>query len=539
MKKCLILLLIGVLMFSVISSGCITGTKTVTPEKSISPTISSSTSTQEKNEVVLRLIGPNGEEKALTLEDIKKLPQFEGKGGLKTKAGSIKAVGTYKGVLLTDLLKLVNGLSPDYNYIITAADGYSVTVSYDFVLGKGIDTMDENGNPIKGSVVPIIAYEFNGKPIEFKLDENIYPLQIALVNKDRCYITPGNLWVKAVIRIEVIKAAEGNEETTTKTGYVEVTDFRGKTVRIKQPVERIVSLYGLATQMVYLLGEGEKVLGSTPLAMNDAFIQLIDPGMKNRMIFVGSPKSANVEEVKKLNPDVVFTAAWGNERLNEQIENLGIPVIALDLETVENYLKSLEIMGKALGKEDKAREAIEYYKSAMKVVTERTAKIPESEKPRVLLIYYSLKSKAFKAPGREYFQNVLIEMAGGISVSKELPGGWNVINVEQVARWDPDVILVVSYSLKYPSTKVKEDILNDPAWSSIKAVKEGKVYAMPNDGESWDYPAPKWILGLYWTAKVLHPDLFKDLNIKKKADEFYQKFFGISIDKVKIVGDIS
>lgn len=49
--------------------------------------------------------------------------------------------------------------------------------------------------------------------------------------------------------------------------------------------------------MVYLLGEGQKVLGSTPLAMNDAFIQLIDPGVKSRMIFVGSPKNANVEEV--------------------------------------------------------------------------------------------------------------------------------------------------------------------------------------------------------------------------------------------------
>ncbi|NJE07080.1 hypothetical protein E3E31_00735 [Thermococcus sp. M39] len=121
-KKCLALLLIGVLVFSVISSGCISETKTVTPEKSGSPTLSSSTTTQEKNEVVLRLIGPNGEEKALTLEDIKKLPQFEGKGGLKTKRGSIKKVGTYKGVLLSDLLKLVNGLSPDYNIIITAAD---------------------------------------------------------------------------------------------------------------------------------------------------------------------------------------------------------------------------------------------------------------------------------------------------------------------------------------------------------------------------------------------------------------------------------
>ncbi|NJE62238.1 ABC transporter substrate-binding protein [Thermococcus sp. 21S7] len=523
------LLVIWVLLLGIVSSGCINGNPS-------SPTSSTSTvAPAEKGAAVLTLVGPSGE-KNLTLDELRKLPQVEGTGGYKTKLGSIKGVGTYKGVPLKELVNLVGGLSDEYSIRIVAADGYSIVVSHDFVTGRGIETMDQNGNPTNGSVTPIIAYEFNGKPIEFELDGKVYPLQMAVIGKGG-YITPGNTWVKAVVRIEVIKSAEG-PTPGEKTGYIEVMDFRGKEIKVSQPVDRIVAIYGLAAQMVYLLGDGKKVVGGTPLVMKDRFIQLIDPDAKDRIVLAGDPKSANVEEIKRLNPDIVFTAAWGDSRVDDAIESLDVPVIALDLETVENYLKSLEIMGKVLGKEEKAKDVATYYRKAMEKVTNRTSNLSEDQRPRVLLLMYSMKSKAFKAPGQEYFQNRLIEMAGGISVSKELPGGWNVVNVEQVAKWNPDVIIVVGYSPAYPSTKIKEDILKDPAWSEIKAVKEGRIYAMPNDGESWDYPAPKWILGLYWTAKVLHPELFTDLDVRKEASDFYERFFGIGITEVPLVGDV-
>ncbi len=535
MRKTGAILLIGILLFGVMASGCIGGSGTTTsPTTSSQVPATSSTSLQVAS---LTLVGPDGSVKTLTPSDLKSLPQTVGKGGLKTKTGKIKHVGTYKGVSLKDLLSKFGWLSKSYRYVITAADGYSITADYDFILGKGMDIFDEKGNPTSGSIIPILAYEYNGEPIKFILDGKIYPFKLAFVG-NRTLITPGNRWVKAVVKIEVVKAetSEGSEST----GYVEVGDFANRTVKVKSPPTKIVSLYGLATQMIYFLGveDGKKVVGGTPLAINDAFIQILDPNVKSRMVFVGSPKDANVETVKSLNPDVVFTAYWGSEKINEAIESLGIPVIALNLETVNGYLNGLLTIGKILGKKERAERAISYYRSVVDFITNRTSKLKESEKPRVLLIEYSMKDKAFKAPGREFFQNRLIEMAGGESVSKDLPGGWNVVNVEQVAKWNPDVIIVVSYSLKNPPTKVKAEILNDPAWQTIKAVKEGKVYAMPNDGESWDYPAPKWILGLYWLAKVLHPELFSDVDVKAKANEFYREFYGVAIaDKVKIIGD--
>jgi iron complex transport system substrate-binding protein len=316
-----------------------------------------------------------------------------------------------------------------------------------------------------------------------------------------------------------------------------VTDFNGNQVSIRQPVERIVTIYGLAAQMAYLLGEGEKVVGGTKLVLHDDFITFIDPAAKERIVLAGDPRGANAEEIKKLDADVVFTAKWGDAQVNQQIESLGVPVVTLDLESVENYIKGLNMMGTALGQEEKAQEASIYYTQEAAQITDRTAKLGEEEKPRVLFLEYSLRKKAFKVPGSDYFQNILVEMAGGKSVSKELKGGWNIVNVEQVAKWDPDMIIVVTYKTDYSSSKVKEDILNDPVWRQLRAVQADAVYAMPNDGESWDYPAPKWILGLSWTAKVVQPALFEDLDLHQQADDFYQRFFNVRLDDVQIVGD--
>ncbi|AIU70673.1 iron-siderophore ABC transporter substrate-binding protein [Thermococcus eurythermalis] len=536
MRKVASLFIISVLILSVLSGGCISSETSTSKTSNTSYTTASVSLSASSKEVVLTLVGPDGTKKSLTFENLREFPQVAGRGGLRTKKGSIKNVGVYKGVALVDLLKKFGWLSEGHNYIIKAADGYTLTVDYDFLLGKGVPLYDEAGNPTNGSMVPILAYEFNGTPIEFALDGKTYTLKLALVGNETL-ITPGNRWVKAVVEIDVVRKSSSGE-TEGDAGYVIVKDFRNRTVKVKQPVNRMVSLYGLATQMVYFLGveDGKKIVGSTPLAINDQFIALIDPDVKSRMVFVGSPKSANIETVKGLNPDVVLTAYWGDENINKALEGLGIPVIALNLETMDSYLKSLEIVGDVLGKEEKAKEAVSYYREAVAFVTNRTSKA--SGRPRVLLIQYSMKDKAFKAPGKEYFQNRMIEMAGGDSVSKDLPGGWNTINVEQVAKWNPDVIIVVSYSPKKPAPEIKRELLSDPAWSQIKAVKEGKVYAMPNDGESWDYPAPKWVLGLYWLAKVLHPELFSDLDVKAKADEFYERWYGINPSDVNIVGDM-
>lgn len=88
-------------------------------------------------------------------------------------------------------------------------------------------------------------------------------------------------------------------------------------------------------------------------------------------------------------------------------------------------------------------------------------------------------------------------------------------------KWNLDVIIVVSYFFKKLLVKVKEEILNDFVWKGIKVVKEGRVYVMLNDGESWDYFVLKWVFGFYWFVKVFYLEFFGDFDVRVKVDDFY------------------
>ncbi len=340
-----------------------------------------------------------------------------------------------------------------------------------------------------------------------------------------------------LLSLSTLSGCSSKQSTSKNTKTIAITDFSGTEIKVKQPVQKIVSMYGLATQTLFLMGEGDKVFGSTKMAVNDAFIKLAYPGASKKMKLVISPNGSNVEEIAKINPDLVIAAFWNSEQVKKQLGDLKIPIITLNMETPKNYIKSIEILSKILNDEQRARSIIDYYDENMQKILKKTNTI--KNKPKVMLVEYSMRSKSLKVPGKEYFQNTIINMAGGESVSNTLPGGWNIVNVEQVAKWDPDIIITVSYSLKYTSEDLKKTIMNDVAWKNIRAVKSGKVYAMPNDGESWDYPAPKWILGLYWMAKTIHPEIFGSLNVKEEAANFYKKFYNLDIDKIKIVGDLN
>jgi iron complex transport system substrate-binding protein len=318
-------------------------------------------------------------------------------------------------------------------------------------------------------------------------------------------------------------------KTTPEQQSITVVDARGKEVEIQTPVKKVISIYGMAPPFIYLLGEGDKFYAGWMWGTD--FYKLIDPKIEEK---TSKERSLNVEDIKKEDPDVVLASTWKKfARDINQLESLGVPVVCINIESIDDIYATIRILGKIFQKEDYADKIIEYYEGCVKDVEKRISGV--EEKPKVLVVYYSGKAKAYRTFGGDMFQSKLIEMAGGISVSKELSGK-QTINVEQVANWNPDIILIIQY---WKSGKdLKEEILNDPAWKRIKAVKDGKVYVVPNDGENWIDPCPKWILGLYWTAKVLHPEEFKDLNVKAKADEFYKKFFGLSVDEVKIAGDL-
>ena len=95
------------------------------------------------------------------------------------------------------------------------------------------------------------------------------------------------------------------------------------------------------------------------------------------------------------------------------------------------------------------------------------------------------------------------------------------MSLEQVLKWDPQVIFVQD---RYP--EVVKQITTDPQWQAIDAVKNHRVWLMPEYAKAWGYPMPEALaIGELWMAKKLYPDRYKDIDVDAAAQDYYHRFY--------------
>jgi iron complex transport system substrate-binding protein len=189
---------------------------------------------------------------------------------------------------------------------------------------------------------------------------------------------------------------------------------------------------------------------------------------------------------------------------------------------------------------------INYYQERVSRIEALVAGVAQDEKPSVLVIEYSEDGGqvAFSVPPVTWLQTRLVEIAGGEPVWKDLDGGggWVVVNLEQIAAWDPDLIFLIDYSGQ--GSTVKESIQADPILSGFRALQEGQFYAFGYDYYSWDQPDTRWILGLQWMATKIHPELTGEIDILDEVEGFYSQLYGLEQDVIetevfsRLTGDV-
>lgn len=235
------------------------------------------------------------------------------------------------------------------------------------------------------------------------------------------------------------------------------------------------------------------------------------------------------EQIAPLKPDLVMMKSYLKEQLGDQVEQLGIKVVYLDLETPEQINKDIQTLGQVFGNQARADELIALYDQARTKVTDVTDTFKDEDKSNVLVLQYSDKGGeiAFSVPPMKYLQYKLVEMAGGVPTWKDLPtDGWTVVTIEQIAAWNPDAIFIIHYQGK--AMEAVEALKTDANWMLLDAVINDRLFAFPLDFQSWDQPDTRWTLGLAWMAARLYPDQFPTYNLVEETRTFYTDFYGLS-----------
>ncbi len=310
-----------------------------------------------------------------------------------------------------------------------------------------------------------------------------------------------------------------------------ITDALGREVQFSAPPQRIV-IAGRANFMLsdalYLFPEApERVLSLTKASQAaNAFVQVLDPDAKAKTRFMAD---ASAEELAAVQPDLVLLKSYMKDPLGDSLEQLGIPVVYLDLETPEQYARDLKTLGQLMDNPKRAQAIWDYYSDVLARVTQGTEDLDDVDKPRVLLLQYTDKGGevAFKVPPATWIQTQMVTLAGGVPIWTEAAqgGGWVVVNFEQIAAWNPDQIYLINYFGN--AADVVRALESDPQWSELDAVREEQLIPFIGDFHSWDQPDPRWGLGLLWLAKHMHPARFADMDIQAEMYHFFETYYGL------------
>ena len=300
-----------------------------------------------------------------------------------------------------------------------------------------------------------------------------------------------------------------------------IVDQAGREVTVGKDIESIALCYRVVIRFLLSLDQGDKITG---IGKTEDFLEELQPSLKE-CADVGKGV-ADIEALTELKPDLFFHKASDVETL-EAVEEIGIPAVGIEIETPEDMLTALDLMGKVCGAEEKADALRKYYNDRLGSIAEMTSVI-DNKKSAVIM-----GSSIGKVADGTMLQGEMIERAGGINCAEELEATelWPSAGAEQIFAWNPEYIFITnSESASY----TVDDILKDPAWSEIEAVKNRHVYVMPAEKDSWEFPGIVSVLGIEYMIRVMYPQLLSDDEFEADVDELYELSYGRTFDRSEL-----
>jgi len=338
---------------------------------------------------------------------------------------------------------------------------------------------------------------------------------------------------KATTFIEFATSAAGQQvliDLGLLPASITLTDQAGNTVEIPQPVQRVISSYGPATAIIYSVDGESTLVAASYLGAKDALgstaMGNIDPRFEDLISDdYFSQYDFNLEEAVSRDPDLILANARSSWL--DTVGELDIPVFLYDAETPELLIEAVLLTGQIFGPNSAAQAQawVDYYDWVTNAILESTDTLTEADQPWVLFTGTS----PFKVASGDMYQTTLMQVAGGISVSWELTGYWNEVNLEQIAAWDPDIIIVPPYGGATVAA-----ITDNAEWQILEAVQAGQVFQMPKLVAPWDTPAPDSVLGIIWLTQVFFPDL-ESLDCSEQAEYFFNTFYDYAISAEELV----
>ncbi len=250
---------------------------------------------------------------------------------------------------------------------------------------------------------------------------------------------------------------------STMAANIEVIDDRGVSIQLAQPAERIISLAPSLTELLYVAGAGDKLVG---------VVEYSDyPEEALSLPLIGRFDRFDIERILELKPDLVVAWLTGNPRSTiEGLERLGLTVYVAEPKFLDSIPNQLEKLGQLAGTEGQASEAINAYAEKLTSLVNRySATAP-------VRVFYQVWDRPLMTAGGAELTNDLIELCGGINIFGELTALAPKVNLEAVVLRDPELIVASGIDERRPAWLDTWD-----EWPSMTAVANRQVVFIDPD----------------------------------------------------------
>lgn len=289
---------------------------------------------------------------------------------------------------------------------------------------------------------------------------------------------------------------------------------------LPKPVTRIVALNSNALEALRLLQAEDRVIG-----VFSGMLHRFDFWQKfERLPQVGKWSEPNVEAIAKLAPDVVIHYRATAPYLEEKLKPFGIQVLRLDLFKVETLANEVRLLGEVVGQEPQAERFVAWHLRNLEQVQQLVAQAPK--KATAYLEAYADYSAT--GPGSGLHQQS--HMAGGENIAAALKSPYSHVTPDWVLEQNPDVIFKISsktegYVLNdaAPYNQIRDRILLRPAWTHIRAVKDGRVHVI--NGELAN--GPRASVAIAHMAQWMYPEHTAALDPAALHREYFEQFMRV------------
>ncbi len=273
-----------------------------------------------------------------------------------------------------------------------------------------------------------------------------------------------------------------------------IIDSENHTIIFNQPFKRIISLYSAHTTNLVELGLDREIVGCSP---GDHEL----PGCP-KVRFQDDP-----ERLLALKPDLVLIRPMisrGYPNLVRILEKNGVRVVSLQPTEAKELFQYWQDLGTLTGREEQAKAMVATFKNRLAAITNSLRLIPKDRRKRVYFEAIHRQMKTFAPTSMAMF---VLESAGGVNVATDADR-MRQTNIaaygkERILAKAQQIDLYLAQSGRMNPISV-DDIVHEPGFEVIKAVREGQVFLVAEEMVS--RPTMELLDGIAFVKSLLYPD---------------------------------